>query len=70
MCQSQVPACLFSDAGLTRSLTVDAPTVLMMWSNSCRVKTTRRRDGMLRDGDQYRGAACSHCIVLKSRVMS
>jgi hypothetical protein len=50
MCQSEAPAHLRPDAGLTSSLTVVAPTVLMTWSNNCRVKTTRSRDGMFGDG--------------------
>ena len=57
MCQSDVLAHLQLDAGLTSSLTVVAPTVLMMWSSSCRVKTTSRRDGMF--GDVGQVSRCS-----------
>jgi hypothetical protein len=32
----------------TRSLIVLAPTVLMMWSTSCKMKMTRSSDAMLK----------------------
>jgi hypothetical protein len=35
-------------AGLTRSFTVFAPTVLTMWSRNCSVNTTSSREGMAR----------------------
>lgn len=57
MCQSESPACLQLDAGLTSSLTVVAPTVLMTWSSNCNVKTTTRRDGMF--GDDGPVSRCS-----------
>jgi hypothetical protein len=53
-----------TDAGLTRSLTVVAPTVLMMWSNSCSVKTTRRRDGIVPSGGEE-----LRCRVFSSHVL-
>lgn len=45
---STMYARMLQAAGLTRSLTVLAPTVLIMWSRNCSVNTTSSREGMAR----------------------